>query len=136
MSTVARLFARARSAGVSLVLGAQELADLRGAGEGVREQVLANVATVIAHRQSVPESAELIADMAGTKPAWMTTEQTEEAVLASGLSGRGTRRRGYEYEIHPGHIKRLPTGWAAVLTPGSGQKPTIALICHPSEARP
>ena len=44
-------------------------------------------------------------------------------------------RRGYEFEIHPGHIKQLWTGQAVVITPGSGE-PTIAQICHPQEARP
>jgi conjugal transfer pilus assembly protein TraD len=131
---VARLFARARSAGISLILGTQELADLKGAGERLREQVLANVATVIAHRQNVPESAELIAAMAGTKPAWITTQQTQEGLIAPGASGKGSRRRGYEYEIHPSQIKTLPTGWAAVLTPGSEQRPVIAQIHHPDEA--
>ncbi|HXW58050.1 MAG TPA: hypothetical protein VEJ23_01095 [Solirubrobacteraceae bacterium] len=51
---VARLFGRARSAGVSLILGAQELADLKTTSEGLREQVLANVSAVITHRQNVP----------------------------------------------------------------------------------
>ena len=67
---------RARSAGISLILGTQELADLKAAGDGaLREQVLGNVATVIAHRQNVPESAELIAAMAGTSAAWITTSR-------------------------------------------------------------
>jgi conjugal transfer pilus assembly protein TraD len=132
---VARLFARARSAGISLILGTQELGDLKATAEWLREQVLANVSTVIAHRQSVPESAELIAAMAGTRPAWITTQQTEEGLLAPGPSGRGSRRRGYEYEIHPSQIKALPTGWAVVLTPGSGQRPAIAHMHQPSEAQ-
>jgi conjugal transfer pilus assembly protein TraD len=132
---VARLFGRARSAGISLILGTQELADLRSVGEGaLREQTLGNVATVIAHRQNVPESAELIAEMAGTKAAWITTQQTEQGLIGSGRSGRGTRRRGYEFEIHPSEVKRLPTGFAAVITPGSGS-PSIARMCHPREAR-
>jgi conjugal transfer pilus assembly protein TraD len=133
---VARLFGRARSAGVSLILGTQELADLKSTGDGaLREQTLGNVETVIAHRQNVPESAELIAAMAGTKPAWVTTQQTEEGLIGTGTSGKGTRRRGYEFEIHPSHIKQLPTGHAIVITPGTG-KPSTALIHHPSEARP
>ncbi|HTZ64330.1 MAG TPA: TraM recognition domain-containing protein [Solirubrobacteraceae bacterium] len=135
---VARLFARARSAGINLILSTQELADLTtagGTGEGVLQaQVLANVETVIAHRQGVPESAELIAAMAGTRPAWVSTEQTEQALLGAGPSGRGSRRRGYEFQIHPSQIKTLPTGWAAVLTPGTGPKPTITRIYHPSQA--
>jgi conjugal transfer pilus assembly protein TraD len=133
---VARLFGRARSAGVSLILGTQELADLKTTGDGaLREQTLGNVETVIAHRQNVPESAELIAAIAGTRPAWITTQQTDEGFIGSGPSGRGTRRRGYEFQIHPSHIKQLPTGEAVVITPGTG-KPTTAVIHHPHEARP
>jgi conjugal transfer pilus assembly protein TraD len=105
------------------------------AGEGLREQTLGNVATVVAHRQNVPESAELIAEMAGTRPVWITTQQTDDGLLGTGPSGRGTRRRGYEFEIHPSNIKRLRTGFAAVITPGSGQRPVMAQMCHPSEAR-
>jgi conjugal transfer pilus assembly protein TraD len=132
---VARLFGRSRSAGVSLILGTQELADLKNTGDGaLREQTLGNVETVIAHRQNVPESAELIAAMAGTRPAWITTQQTDESLIASGPSGRGTRRRGYEFEVHPSLIKQLATGHAAVITPGTS-KPTTAHIHHPSEAR-
>ncbi len=100
----------------------------------LRDQVLGNLEALIAHRQNVPESAELIAAMAGTRPAWITTQQTDQDLLGTGLSGKGTRTRGYEYEIHPSQIKRLPTGHAAVITPGSPQKPTIAQIHHPSEA--
>jgi hypothetical protein len=131
---VARLFGRARTAGFSMILGTQELADLKSVGDGaLREQVLGNLATLIGHRQNVPESAELIAAMAGTKATWITTQQTEDGLLQTGPSGRGTRRRGYEYEIHPSRIKTLQTGEAAVITPGTG-KPTIAQIHHPNEA--
>jgi conjugal transfer pilus assembly protein TraD len=129
---VARLFGRARSAGISLVLGTQELADLTTAGEGLREQTLGNVAAVVAHRQNVPESAELVAEMAGTRPVWITTQQTDDGLLGAGPSGRGSRRRGYEFEIHPSNIKRLQTGQAVVVTPGSG-RPVIARMCHPAE---
>jgi conjugal transfer pilus assembly protein TraD len=132
---VARLFGRARSAGVSLILGTQELADLKTAADGLREQTLGDVATVVAHRQNVPESAELIAAVAGTKPVWVTTEQTEQGLIGGAPTSRGSRRRGYEYEIHPSRIKRLATGQAVVITPGTGS-PTVAWMCHPSEAGP
>jgi conjugal transfer pilus assembly protein TraD len=131
---VARLFGRARSAGVSLILGTQELADLKTAADGLRDQTVGNVATVVAHRQNVPESAELIAAVAGTKPVWVTTQQTEQGLIGGGPTSRGSRRRGYEYEIHPSNIKRLRTGFAAVITPGAGP-PVVAQMCHPSEAR-
>jgi len=128
---VARLFGRARSAGISLVLGTQELADLKTARDGLRDQVLGNLDALIAHRQNVPESAELIAAIAGTKPAWITTEQTDTAGVVRGASGRGSRRRGYEFVLHPGEIKALGVGEAAVLAPGSGAAPAIARMHHP-----
>jgi conjugal transfer pilus assembly protein TraD len=132
----ARLFARARSAGISLLLGTQELADLASVADGaLREQTLGNVQTLVAHRQNVPESAEMIAAIAGTRAAWITTQQTEEGLIGTGPAHRGTRRRGYEFQIHPGHIKRLATGQAVVITPGAGQ-PTIVQIQHPGRTRP
>jgi conjugal transfer pilus assembly protein TraD len=131
---VARLFSRARSAGISLILGTQELADLKSVGDGaLREQTLGNVETVVAHRQNVPESAELLSAMGGTRATWITTQQTEQGFMSSGASGKGTRRRGYEFEVHPTRIKQLWTGQAVVITPGSG-RPTITQICHPNEA--
>jgi hypothetical protein len=133
---VARLFGRARSAGISLILSTQELVDLKSAGDGaLRDQTLGNVASVIAHRQNVPESAELIAQMAGTTPRWIATEQTEGRLFGSAHTGRGSRRRGYEFEIHPSAIKRLGVGEAVVLTPGAGL-PTVARILSPDRAHP
>jgi Type IV secretion-system coupling protein DNA-binding domain len=131
----ARLFGRGRSAGISLILGTQELADLKSAGDGaLKEQTLGNVATIVAHRQNVPESAELIAEIAGTQATWTTTQQTERSLLGSRHSGRGSRRRGYEFRIHPTQIKQLRTGEAVVLTPGAGEPATVA-VHHPAKAR-
>jgi hypothetical protein len=57
-----RLFGRGRSAGLSLLLGTQELADLRPPNNpSLADQVLGNVTTLIAHRQVVPQSAETLA---------------------------------------------------------------------------
>jgi conjugal transfer pilus assembly protein TraD len=131
--TVSRLFSRGRSAGVSLILGTQELADMSAAADGLSEQVRGNLSALIAHRQIVPDSADQIAATAGAQPAWVTTQQTDHSLLSGGLTGKGTRTRGYEYAIHPGRIKELPTGAAAVITPGEG-RPVIAQIHHPREA--
>jgi conjugal transfer pilus assembly protein TraD len=131
---VARLFGRARSAGISLLLGTQELADLHTVDGGLRDQVLGNVETVIAHRQNVPDSAETIAKLASSRPVWVTTQQTEDRWIGHGPSGRGSRRRDYEYEIHPSRVQQLHTGQALVITPGSGQRPVIAQIHHSAEA--
>jgi conjugal transfer pilus assembly protein TraD len=131
---VARLFGRARSAGMSLLLGTQELVDLHVAGDGLRDQALGNVETLIVHRQNVPTSAEMIANIASSKPVWITTQHTEDSLLGHGSSGRGSRRRDYDYEIHPSQINQLGTGQAVVITPGIGQRPVIAQIHHPGEA--
>jgi len=83
----------------------------------------------------VPESAELIAEMVGTKVGWITTQQTEDGLLGTGPSGRGSRRRGCEFEIHPTRIKQVGTGQAVVITPASGHPPAIARIHHPARGR-
>jgi conjugal transfer pilus assembly protein TraD len=132
---VARLFGRARTAGFSLILATQELADMTAVGDGVlREQVIGNLASVIAHRQNVPESAEMIAQIAGSKPVWITTQQIEQVAFGSPERGKGSRRRGYEYEIDPNTIKNLQVGEAAVITPGTDQTPAITQMLHPNEA--
>ena len=111
---VTRLFGRARSAGMSLVLGTQELSDLRLPGlELLLEQVMGNLSVLIAHRQVVPASATLIADVAGTQGAW---------AMAVRSNGDGTSTRGREYRIHPDDIKTLPCGCAVVIVP-TGKRP-------------
>ncbi len=123
---VARLFGRARSAGFSLLLATQELADLRAAAPELLEQVLGNVEAVVAHRQSVPDSAEMIARIAGTRPVWSSTEQLTHAVP----NGRSSRSRSREFAIHPDAIRTLARGCAAVSVPGAGRC-ALARIFHP-----
>lgn len=124
---VARLFGRARSAGISIVLGTQELSDLRAAGAGLLEQVLGNVGALIAHRQVVPDSADLVAGVAGTHGAWVASERTERR-LGSRVGSGATRARVREYLIHPDQIKTLPVGCAAVIVPAGRRQVCIARI--------
>lgn len=120
---VARLFARARSAGVSLLLGTQELSDLRLPGRAaLLESVLGNVAAIVAHRQVVPDSADLIAGIAGTRGAWSTALRSD---------GGRTHTRVREYAIHPDQIKSLPRGWAAVLVPGGETPVRVTRVLPP-----
>lgn len=129
---VARLFARGRSAGFSLLLAAQELADLQAAGQdALRDQLLGNVGALIAYRQNVPKSAELIAALAGTRPSWVTTQQTSSRLLGHRPTGAGSRRREHEPIVHPMRVKQLRTGQAVVIAPGSEQEPVVAQIHHP-----
>jgi type IV secretory pathway TraG/TraD family ATPase VirD4 len=116
---VVRLFARSRSAGVSLVLGTQELADLRVAGrEMLLEQVLGNLHVLIAHRQVVPSSAELIASLAGRTGAWKTSQS----------AGRLTRTRSREHVLEPDEVMNLATGTAAAIVLGEGPGAQITRV--------
>ncbi|HEX5310102.1 MAG TPA: TraM recognition domain-containing protein [Solirubrobacteraceae bacterium] len=133
---VARLFGRARSAGISLLLATQELADLQAADASLRDQVLGNVQAVIAHRQNVPSSAETIAKVASHQPVWVTSQQTDHQLGRYGATDRGNRRRDYDYRIHPSNIQQLVTGQALLITPGRAQPPTITTMLHPQEANP
>lgn len=117
---VARLFARARSAGFSLVLGTQELSDMRLPGrEAVHDQVFGNLSALIAHRQVVPESAEMISKLAGTAGAWSTSHHSD---------GRWTRTRRTAPLVEPEAMRSLATGWALVVTFGEQRSARIARI--------
>ena len=96
--------------------------------------MLGNIEALIAHRQNVPESAELISKLAGSRPAWITTQQTQQGLLGSRAGSRGSKTRGHQFELHPSRIKRLGRGKAAVITPGRSQRPTITQIHHPTSA--
>ncbi|HEV3320675.1 MAG TPA: type IV secretion system DNA-binding domain-containing protein [Solirubrobacteraceae bacterium] len=120
---VAGLFARARSAGISLLLGTQELSDLRLPGrEMLQEQVLGNLTSVIAHRQAVPASAELIARLSGSRGAWRTSVSSD---------GRSTRTRVSEPLISAEEVMSLPTGHAAVIRLGGPRSAAIARMHSP-----
>ncbi|MHB1860923.1 MAG: type IV secretory system conjugative DNA transfer family protein [Solirubrobacteraceae bacterium] len=94
---VAGLFARARAAGLSLVLGTQELTDLEVAGSvALRRQVTGNLASVIAHRQMNPEAAEWVARYGG---------------VASPVAGRARGRALLDSE----QLRTLEVGCAAVI---------------------
>jgi len=104
---VVGLFARARGAGVSLVLGTQEFADMRVPGrETLQDQVMGNLSALIAHRQVVPASAELIASMTETRGVWRTSHHSD---------GGHTRTREHENVLRAEQIMSLPRGWAAVV---------------------
>jgi Type IV secretion-system coupling protein DNA-binding domain len=116
---VVRLFGRARSAGFSLLLGTQELSDLRLPGrESLLEQVMGNLSTLIVHRQVVPDSAELIARLAGSTGAWRASERDD---------GSSTRTRTRVGLLEPGEVLRLGRGWAAVIVLAGGRRRAVSV---------
>lgn len=117
---VVGLFGRARSAGFSLVLSTQELADLRLPGrEAMLERVLGNLSVLVAHRQVVPASAELIGSIAGTKGVWRTSRHGD---------GRVTRTRAREGVLHAGEVMSLGSGHAAVIVLSHGGNARIVRV--------
>jgi type IV secretory pathway TraG/TraD family ATPase VirD4 len=117
---VSRLFARARGAGMSLLLGTQELSDLRLSGrETLLDQVMGNLSVLIAHRQVVPSSAELIASLAGTRGTWRTSQTSD---------GRSTRTRTREGIIDANEVTSLARGWAAVIALSDDRGVRIARV--------
>jgi type IV secretory pathway TraG/TraD family ATPase VirD4 len=124
---VVRLFARARSAGFSLVLGTQEICDLRLPGrEILLEQVMGNLSALVAHRQVVPDSAELIARLAGTRGAWLISRHSD---------GRTTRTRSRASVLDATELMSLERGWAAVMVLTGGGSARIAHILSPTSHR-
>jgi hypothetical protein len=124
---VVRLFGRARSAGFSLLLGTQELSDLRPPGrERLLEQVLGNLSVLIAHRQVVPSSAELVSSMAGTSGTWRVSRHSD---------GRTTRTRGSAPVLDPAQVMGLGCGWAAVLVLDGAGSVRVARLLSPRARR-
>jgi conjugal transfer pilus assembly protein TraD len=122
---IVRLFGRARSAGVSLLLGTQELSDLRPPGrERLLEQVMGNLSLLIAHRQVVPASAELIASVAGRRGAWKVSRSSD---------GRSTRTRTSEPLLNPDRVMKLGQGWGAVIVPGAPVGVRVTRVFSPEQ---
>jgi DNA helicase HerA-like ATPase len=122
---VLALLARGREAGVGVLLATQELADLDRAGRGLREQILGNTALKIAHRQDVPESAERVARLAGTRRVWEESYQRRSVggLFTGGTPGAGASAGGVStsarmverYRVEPEQVSTMATGEALVV---------------------
>lgn len=114
---VLNLVARGREARIPVVAATQELADIERVARGLANQLLGIPGVKIAHRQDLPESAKMIAAVAGTERVWEQTYHTDRrALLPDRDTGRGTRREVERYRIDPDTIKTLAPGEAIVVT--------------------
>lgn len=134
---VSRLFGRARSAGLSVLLGAQSLADLRAVRLGdstdtLTEQVLSNIEFAVIHRIGDPDSAERLARLCGTSPAWSTTQRISDRGTMI-PEQEGTRTREREFVIFPDQFKRLRTGEAVVTNPRAKKFAEIVRMWPPGK---
>jgi hypothetical protein len=130
------LFARCREAGIGALAATQEMADFERVAPGLRDQVLGNTAFKLIHRQDVPSSAQTVAQMAGTETVWEESERIGGSPLAGSLlgghrNGRGTRRLGEQFVVHPNEIKSLGTGQAVLISKLRGGRPgTVRVAPH------
>jgi hypothetical protein len=114
---VLNLIARGREAQFPVVAATQELADIERVARGLADQLLGIPAVKIAHRQDLPKSAEMIAEIAGTERVWEQTYYTDRrALLPDRDTGRGSRRQVERYRVEPDTIKTLAPGEAVVIT--------------------
>jgi conjugal transfer pilus assembly protein TraD len=125
------LFARGRESGIGVLAATQEMADFDRVAPGLRDQVLGNTAFKVAHRQDVPSSAQTVAQMAGTEKRWEYTEQLAGGPLGGYRSGRGTRRLGEQFVIHPNEIKTLGTGQAVLISKLRGGLASTVRVAPP-----
>jgi intracellular multiplication protein IcmO len=115
-----RLVSTARDVAIPILLGGQDLAQLRRVSEQFEVEVKANVSVVIAHRQSEPDSAEMIARMCGTEEVVTQTQQVDRRELnwLAGSSrdetGVGSRHHERQFRVDPDEVKDLGTGAAVV----------------------
>ena len=132
---VAALLSRGRESGMPVFVATQELADLERAARGLEDLVLGVTAVKIIHRQEVPSSALTIAQIAGTEEVWEETRQIGGRLLGGYGTGRGTRRLGERYIVHPNEIKTLRTGEAVVISKIRGARPRTVRINPPPRRR-
>lgn len=130
---VIALFARGREAGVGVLAATQEMADLERAGRGVRDQVLGNTAFKLVLRQEVPQSAQTVAQMAGTETRWEETRQIG-GTLFTGYPARGTRREAEQFVVHPNEIKSFRTGEGVLISKLRGGKARTVQVKPPGLA--
>ncbi len=112
------LLARAREAGIGVLLSTQELADLAKVDLTFADQVIANTNVKLIHRQEVPDSAELLAGTIGTYSEWEKT-YVETLPLVGLITGNassttGSRRLVEKFKLHPNTFKNLRTGQAVL----------------------
>jgi hypothetical protein len=104
---VFQLTARARAAGIGVLLATQEFADMDRNARGLKEQIVGSTTLKLAHRQDVPESARTVAELAGTYKAWEHTYRQDG--VFGGATG-STRRIVDRYVVEPNRIASLKTG--------------------------
>ena len=106
---------RARSSKIGIVVAHQEISDLRRISPEFSTRLMGNTATTVSFLQKIPESAELLAGIAGTQQTEKTTERVTRGLFGRSETGDASLRVSEEFLIHPNEFKRLRVGEAIVV---------------------
>lgn len=106
---------RARSSKMSVVVAHQEICDLLRISPEFAGRLMGNTSTLYAFLQKRPESAEMIAAIAGTRKAWKETMQSSKMLWFDVPTGNKSLREVEEFHIHPNIIKSLKVGKCVVV---------------------
>lgn len=101
---------RARSSKMSIVVAHQEICDLERISREFAGRLMGNMSTLYAFLQKRPESAEIIAGMAGTRTVRESTEQYERRLMVDWPTGMKSVKTVEGFVIHPNLIKKLRVG--------------------------
>jgi hypothetical protein len=120
-------YERGRSAGIRVVTSTQSLSNLEDVG-GIKllHAAIDNSELFVVHRQSVPETAEALAGIAGTEESWEHTHKIDDAhSFHMGLDEVGERNRRLtdRFRVHPNTIKQLGQGEAVLIS----QRPSLTV---------
>lgn len=119
---------KGRGFGLCAIIATQSLADIEAAtSKAVINQILDNCQLYAIHRANSPESAQTLADLAGTIPAIEVTRQVQHVGPWTVGTGLGTVKEVDEYLFHPNTIKWLGIGEAVFVNKlrGTAQKVRI-----------
>lgn len=130
------LLARGRESRVGVLLATQELADLDRAGPGFRDQVLGDTALKIAHRQDVPSSARMVAELAGTVRVWERSYQESGGRLGQAGRASTSARLTERYVVEPELVRTLGTGDAVVIVKSPSASVRVTRVQAVGDAPP
>lgn len=125
------LLERSRSAGISTWWSPQSLISIRDTvGPEMVEALIDNCDFIGCFRQQSPESAELLAQVAGTEEGPESTRQ-EEAMLGkffSRFTGMSSVRQADHFIVHPNEFKHLRKGEMAMIDKTNGKRVMIVRV--------
>ena len=104
LPTVRSIYARCRSAEVSLTLATQSASDIIGLGSGWFDSIINTCDRFIVFRQNGAESPEACANLFGTELHVTTTARSSDFDFTGEASNTADR----EFVVHPDTIRNLP----------------------------